>query len=323
MAVSCTKTKLNPKANEWKPEKNLVLCYPPHEIYHPPPPQGKNELVVYNPATSQPQPSSPHFFFYQQHVPSPLIKAPFYWFYTCHVDFQPPEESCLAKEMFTAVGMKNGTRASFFRPRADHKRGQKQPFLPPRLRAAETERGRFGMKKRRNNTDGVYKSPAPKENPSFSCDKTTVMIRNIPNQFSREPFMRFIDHFCRENHWEYDFLYLPIDFGTENNLGYAFVNFTTRFAASGIGEVLKNFKWDGIKTPMGIFASKKICEVTWARIQGKEELVKHFSTSKFICDTDEYLPVVFSPPRNGSTSLTNPVAIGKLAGSSVSPSPSS
>lgn len=182
MAVSCTKTKLNPKANEWKPEKNLVLCYPPHEIYHPPPPQGKNELVVYNPATSQPQPSSPHLFFYQQLLPPPLFKSPFYWVqYACHVDnFQPPEESCLAKEMF---GMKNGSRASFFRPRGDHKRGQKQPFLPPRLRDAETEKGRFGMKKRHNNTDGGYKSPAPKEKPSFSCDKTTVMIRNIPNQF--------------------------------------------------------------------------------------------------------------------------------------------
>lgn len=47
--------------------------------------------------------------------------------------------------------------------------------------------------------------------------------------------------------------------------------------------------------------------------QGKEHLVKHFSGSNFVCETDEYLPVVFSPPRNGSTRLTKPRTIGKRA----------
>ncbi|CAN4115350.1 unnamed protein product [Withania somnifera] len=125
--------------------------------------------------------------------------------------------------------------------------------------------------------------------------------------------MLFIDHYCSMNHWEYDFLYLPIDFGTKNNVGYAFVNLTSGCAASEIRKVLKNFKWQNVQTPMGMYSSRKICEVTWARIQGKQHLIKHFSQSKFVCDTDEYLPVVFSPPRNGSTSLTKPMTIGKLA----------
>ncbi|XP_060215397.1 protein terminal ear1 homolog [Lycium barbarum] len=125
--------------------------------------------------------------------------------------------------------------------------------------------------------------------------------------------MFFVDHYCSKNHWEYDFLYLPIDFGTDNNMGYAFVNFTSGQAASEISKVLKNFKWHGVKTPTGICSSRKICAVTWARIQGKEQLVKHFSCSNFLCGTDEYLPAVFSPPRNGASSLTEPKPIGKLA----------
>ncbi|CAN4105543.1 unnamed protein product [Withania somnifera] len=125
--------------------------------------------------------------------------------------------------------------------------------------------------------------------------------------------MLFLDHYCSMNHWEYDFLYLPIDFSTKNNVGYAFVNFPSASAASEVRKVLKNFKWHGVLTPSGIYSSRKICEVSWARIQGKQHLVKHFSQSNFVCDTDEYLPVVFSPPRNGSTSLTKPMAIGKLA----------
>lgn len=36
---------------------------------------------------------------------------------------------------------------------------------------------------------------------------------------------------------------------------------------------------------------------------------EHFKNSKFACDTDEYLPVVFSPPRDGKQ-LTDPVAVG-------------
>ncbi|KAJ8540220.1 hypothetical protein K7X08_030139 [Anisodus acutangulus] len=218
---------------------------------------------------------------------------------------------------------KRWLRASF--------RGQnKRPFFPPRLtRAAAPERERqkaFSLRKSHqktaHKTDTCYKSHHPIEkDPSFSCNKTTVMIRNIPNQFRREPFMLFVDHYCSKNHWEYDFLYLPIDFGSNNNMGYAFVNFTSGRAAFEIREVLKNFKWRGVKTPTGIYASGKICEVTWARIQGKEQLVRHFSGSNFLCDTDEFLPVVFSPPRNGSSSLTKPMTIGKLAASPAVSSP--
>ncbi|KAI3926744.1 hypothetical protein MKW92_023105, partial [Papaver armeniacum] len=44
---------------------------------------------------------------------------------------------------------------------------------------------------------------------------------------------------------------------------------------------------------------------------GKDELVKKFKNSYFECDTDEFLPVSFSPPRNGSTPDSFPSLVGK------------
>jgi hypothetical protein len=55
------------------------------------------------------------------------------------------------------------------------------------------------------------------------------------------------------------------------------------------------------------------CVISLARFvavaaQGLEALKEHFKNSKFPCDSDEYLPVSFSPPRDGKQ-LTEPVPI--------------
>lgn len=42
--------------------------------------------------------------------------------------------------------------------------------------------------------------------------------------------------------------------------------------------------------------------------KGLEALKEHFKNSKFPCETDHYLPVVFSPPRDGR-SLTDPLPV--------------
>lgn len=45
--------------------------------------------------------------------------------------------------------------------------------------------------------------------------------------------------------------------------------------------------------------------------QGKEALVGHFRNSNFECSTDDYLPVVLSPPRDGMTAITTPRIVGR------------
>ncbi|XP_055809480.1 protein terminal ear1 homolog [Solanum dulcamara] len=333
-ATICTQKELNPNAQEFKTtsnEKDVVPFLP----------QG-NELV-YQPSVvpfhvSQPQYHHLGYYYYcQQNVP-------FYWI---HKDFhhqqllieKTPHNQCFLDkgEIFS-----NGVKKNWIWVEKTHQYQSfvdkdeifsvgmkkswknKKPFLPPRLmRATESAWKPKGYFTRKTHQEtGSSMSPCKSPPLFFSSNKTTVMIRNIPNQFRREPFMLFVDHYCCLNHWEYDFLYLPIDFRTNNNVGYAFVNFTSGCAASEIRKVLKYFKWHGVETPTGVYSSRKICEVSWARIQGKEQLVKHFSQSKFVCDTDEYLPVVFSPPRNGSFRLTTPMTIGKLAAGPSAPLPS-
>ncbi|XP_010321307.1 protein terminal ear1 homolog [Solanum lycopersicum] len=322
---------LNPNAEEFKPTNNEKEVVPFN-------PQG-NELVVYQPPllpfhVSQPQCHHlGYFYYYQQNVP-------FYWIHDDlyhQLENTPQTQSFLAKGEIFSDGVKEKwvwvekthqdqsfvDKDEIFSDGMNKNWKNKKPFLPPRLMrtpASVWKPKGFVMRKPQQE-NGSSISSCKSSAALFSWDKTTVMIRNIPNQFRREPFMLFLDHYCSLNHWEYDFLYLPMDFRTNNNVGYAFVNFTSGCAASEIREVLRYFKWTSVETPTGIFSSRKICVVSWARIQGKDLLVKHFSQSKFICDTDEYLPVVFSPPRNGSSRLTAPMTIGNLAvGPSVSSS---
>ncbi|KAK1304476.1 hypothetical protein QJS10_CPB11g01188 [Acorus calamus] len=148
--------------------------------------------------------------------------------------------------------------------------------------------------------------------------RTTVMIKNIPNKYSREMFIKFLDDHCKEvndkakleNPSEpsisaYDFLYLPMDFRNKCNLGYAFVNFTTPNGASKLYNTYENYAWRK-------FMSKKVCRICYARIQGKEALELHFKKSTFRCDSDEFLPIVFESARDGSCCDHSFRTIGRL-----------
>ncbi|THW86597.1 hypothetical protein D6D15_07269 [Aureobasidium pullulans] len=59
----------------------------------------------------------------------------------------------------------------------------------------------------------------------------------------------------------YDFSYLRIDFSTELNVGYAFVNFTHP-------ERITNFVSAKVGKPWSLSGSTKRCEVSYATIQG-------------------------------------------------------
>merc|ERR1740127_314551 len=52
--------------------------------------------------------------------------------------------------------------------------------------------------------------------------RTTVMLRNLPNNYSRAMFLSMLD--SEGFSGAYDFVYLPIDFCSRACLGYAFVN---------------------------------------------------------------------------------------------------
>ncbi|XP_043714737.1 protein MEI2-like 6 [Telopea speciosissima] len=147
-------------------------------------------------------------------------------------------------------------------------------------------------------------------------DSTSVMVRHIPSKLSREMLINLLDKHCEEENTKigmgsssavsaYDFVYLPIDFRTGVNKGYAFVNFTSKTAVERFKTSFHGYKWL-------LFATKKICQIDDARIQGRESLVAHFQRTKFPCVTDEYLPVQFSPPRNGFSQCPSPSIVGSF-----------
>ncbi|XP_052184612.1 protein terminal ear1 [Diospyros lotus] len=142
--------------------------------------------------------------------------------------------------------------------------------------------------------------------------RTTVMIKNIPNKYSQKLLLNMLDNHCIHCNEQianaddqplssYDFVYLPIDFINKCNVGYGFVNMTSPQAAWRLYKAFHLQSWE-------VFNSKKICEVTYARLQGLEALKEHFKNSKFPCEAEEYLPVVFAPPRDGRQ-VTEPTPI--------------
>lgn len=89
---------------------------------------------------------------------------------------------------------------------------------------------------------------------------TTVMLRNIPNKYTRAGLLvaltehGFDPATCNN-------LYLPMDTESGCNLGYAFLNFVSH------GHALEfKSRFDGCRLPSS--GSRKVCSVVWANKQG-------------------------------------------------------
>ncbi|XP_052480852.1 protein MEI2-like 7 [Gossypium raimondii] len=107
--------------------------------------------------------------------------------------------------------------------------------------------------------------------------ETTVMIKNIPNRYT-----------------------------TKSNKGYAFVNFTNPKAARKFSRAWHNKHWPCIN-------SNKIREIHCAKLQGREELVKHFENMEF--PSENFQPLSFNPARDGSKQAVKETIVGRCIGS--------
>ncbi|KAA8546359.1 hypothetical protein F0562_002902 [Nyssa sinensis] len=341
---------MNPDAPSFYLETNSKISHNlklTHHFYHHPPPL---------PSGSEHWPASPHFL--QSHCP--LYLQPVYFCKPPHMydqysiecqpqSFYPQAHIPLVHggigdcgvaagdgggaakavenegDVKRVMGMNRFGRTRFMRRR-------REPILRCNGKTHLREWRQKSNKSQYDASGGVHlpppqqlpplRSPSPSVDVSL-CEKTTIMIRNIPNQYRRNMLLDFLDKHCQEQnekatlrsdtlHFAYDFVYLPMDFRTGDNRGYAFVNFTTTAAATKFRGVLDKYKWGVFKTNQScVYESKKICEITWARIQGQVELIKHFKNSEFPCNNMEYLPISLSPARNGSTSLSIPTTVGK------------
>lgn len=116
---------------------------------------------------------------------------------------------------------------------------------------------------------------------------TTVMIRNVPNDYTRTMLIELLD--AQGFHGKYDFVYLPVDFKKSSGLGYAFVNFPVQQDALRIRKQLRGFSnW--------ALPSRKVCEVGWSNpVQGLAGNIARFRNSPVMHEQvpDEYKPAIF------------------------------
>jgi len=117
--------------------------------------------------------------------------------------------------------------------------------------------------------------------------RTTVMLRNLPNNYTRDMFLCLLDEEGLSN--LYDFVYLPMDFGRDANLGYAFVNFVTSAAVDKAWKVMDGFdRW--------ALPTAKVCQVGWSGPhQGFQAHVDRYRNSPVMHRSvpDHYKPVIF------------------------------
>jgi len=115
---------------------------------------------------------------------------------------------------------------------------------------------------------------------------TTVSLRNIPNNYKREMLLDLLDE--KGYKARYNFLYLPIDFKKNANLGYAFLNFVDEEIAQQFRQEFEGFSGWSLK-------STKKAVVKWGRLQGYDDHVKRYMNSPVMHDEvpEHHRPLLF------------------------------
>ena len=117
--------------------------------------------------------------------------------------------------------------------------------------------------------------------------RTTLMIKNIPNKYT---INIFLDEINIEFKNKYDLFYLPIDYGNKCNLGFAFINFVDSFHIINFYDLYRGKKWKK-------FNSEKTCELLYAKIQGKKDLISHFEKGKVLSfNSEDKRPLILPTP---------------------------
>lgn len=121
---------------------------------------------------------------------------------------------------------------------------------------------------------------------SAAGGRTTVMLRNLPNNYTRQMLLDLLDE---RSEGQYNFVYLPIDFATAACLGYAFVNLISEEQAQRLSQSLDGFcDWK--------VCTRKMCKTSWSDPhQGFEANVERYRNSPVMHETvpQEFKPMVF------------------------------
>lgn len=117
--------------------------------------------------------------------------------------------------------------------------------------------------------------------------RTTVMMRNVPNDYTRAMVLELLDSSGFAG--RYNFLYVPTDFSRGAGLGYAFVNLSSAADAQELRSRLEGFRQWSVP-------SSKVCTVGWSNpCQGLQANIERYKNSPIMHDSvpDEFKPMLF------------------------------
>ena len=95
--------------------------------------------------------------------------------------------------------------------------------------------------------------------------RKTLIIKNIPNKFTIDDFLRIFSEFNEK----FNLLLIPTDIKRKKNYGYAYINFL-----ESLDIIYFYYKFNGKRWPNT--NSIKICELLFSKIQGTTKIIKHF-----------------------------------------------
>jgi len=117
------------------------------------------------------------------------------------------------------------------------------------------------------------------------CEEyTTLMLKNIPKHVDRSMLLQMLSSAGLDR--QFDFIYLPCDFKSGQNLGYAFVNLITHELAAHAFKLLRGSCDWGCEA----------CEVAWRnKHQGLENNIENIRNSAVMHPLvpDKFKPLLF------------------------------
>ncbi|KAJ6335621.1 hypothetical protein OIU78_012276 [Salix suchowensis] len=193
------------------------------------------------------------------------------------------------------------------RPRA--KRSDGRFFIREKLWVPKTESKLYGES---SGDDQGLSAKEEDEVLSRSADeisldgKTTLMIKNVPNQLGRYDLLQILDAHCLEENQkamqqferamsEYDFFYLPMDFVISCQRLLFFLSNAPDQPSCSVSVELTN------QVPSMENEETHLVETVLVKFDfnGKDALCNRYKNSVFPCHTNTYLPVVLLPARDG------------------------
>lgn len=142
--------------------------------------------------------------------------------------------------------------------------------------------------------------------------RSTVMVRNIFSGCSRKDFLHFLEKCSLGD--RFSFFYMPYKEHGNSPTGLAFINFKSPHDVLLLYTKLQSGMWQ--ECGFGPNAAVKVPQLSFARYQGHQELVNHFSSSAVLHEKDPERRPIFrsevleaAEPYNGSAQLQEPMSI--------------